>query len=419
MFSSLKTTYSLVLVVADQLQMLLNHNIPVKLIVSEHCPDDARFGIFLDERIEWVKIKSSINDKPIKLYDYFNPNSVLHESFNEETEMFAKEFENALSDVSTCIMHDILYQGAHYVHNIAIRKAQKKLQNVRFLAFTHSIPSKRPLVVRNDVYGRYTPMENTLYIYPSYSGIPALAKQYNVPESSCRVVNNCAPVLSSLSDDVKKLHSMTPLLNTDYMIVYPARLSTGKKLEKVAALAGCIKQVSGKSVKVVFCDFTCSNTPPDEYKAAIRYVGDFYGLSDDDIVFTSDYGYSNGFPRDGVLDLFLLSNMFICPSLSESFSLTMLEAASRGNFLVINECVPALREIGELLGAYFVKWDAMVFDTLKKQKYTPSEKIYYQTHSVKIIRRMEDDQTCHAKSMIRRRFNPDWVWENQLKDLII
>ena len=46
MFNGLSTTYSLVNVVADQIKMLLNENINIKVLVSENCPDSDRFGVF-------------------------------------------------------------------------------------------------------------------------------------------------------------------------------------------------------------------------------------------------------------------------------------------------------------------------------------------------------------------------------------
>ncbi|MEG1676567.1 MAG: glycosyltransferase, partial [Clostridia bacterium] len=63
MFNGLSSIYSLVNVVADQLQMLFDANISVKLLVSEHCPDGERTGVFADERIEWIKIINSDHDK--------------------------------------------------------------------------------------------------------------------------------------------------------------------------------------------------------------------------------------------------------------------------------------------------------------------------------------------------------------------
>ncbi|MEG0899503.1 MAG: glycosyltransferase, partial [Oscillospiraceae bacterium] len=56
MFGGLSTTYSLVNVVADHISMLLAANISVKILVSEDCPDIERYGVYADERLEWVKI---------------------------------------------------------------------------------------------------------------------------------------------------------------------------------------------------------------------------------------------------------------------------------------------------------------------------------------------------------------------------
>ena len=56
MFSGLSATYSLVNVVADQIKMLLDAHVAVKVLVSETCPDSERTGIFLSKDIEWVKM---------------------------------------------------------------------------------------------------------------------------------------------------------------------------------------------------------------------------------------------------------------------------------------------------------------------------------------------------------------------------
>jgi hypothetical protein len=246
--------------------------------------------------------------------------------------------------------------------------------------------------------------------------------------------------------------------------VYPGRLTTGKKFEKVAALAGAIKKRTELSVKVVFCDFPCMDIDPQRYKYAIRKIGEFYGLdvedaanvttdsidvSDNtksnsvidiadindssvsvdtldippntaspDILFTSDIGYPNGFPRSGVFELLTLSNLFICPSYSESFGLTVLEAASRGNFLVLNEMVPALEELGKKLKAYFMRWDARNFGYDTKETYTPSEQAYLEEHATIIVNRMRDNPVLIAKTLTRQKFSPQWVWHHQLQPLI-
>ncbi|HZK72304.1 MAG TPA: glycosyltransferase [Clostridia bacterium] len=261
-------------------------------------------------------------------------------------------------------------------------------------------------------------MPNTTYVYPTYSGVSALAKQYNVPEGKCRVVYNTLDIISFMSDDVKSIHTQINLLSPDILIIYPGRLTTGKKFEKVAALAGAIKKKSELSVKVVFCDFPCMDIEPDKYKYAIRKIGYFWGLSEADIAFTSDLGFPKGFPRQGVFDLFTLSNLFICPSYSESFGLTVLEAASRGNFLVLNEAVPALEEIGKKLKAYFMRWDARNFGFDTKENYKPSEQFYLEEHALNIVDHMRDNSVLYAKALARQKFSPNWVWYNQLDPLL-
>ena len=144
MFSGLSTTYSLVNVVADQIKMLLDAHVAVRVLVSETCPDNERTGIFLSKDIEWVKITNTLNGRNITWHDYSAPAGHVHETFFQEADLIAADFVRHLKDVDVCIMHDILYQGWHLVHNVAVRQAQESLPNVKFLAFTHSMPVNRP-----------------------------------------------------------------------------------------------------------------------------------------------------------------------------------------------------------------------------------------------------------------------------------
>lgn len=418
MFNGLTNTYSLVNVVAEHLKMMLEADIQVKLLVCEDCPDSERQGIYADERIEWVKITNRLNGNLIHWQDYSQPDGELHDTFFEEAEVVAKDLEANLSDVDVCIMHDIHYQGWHLMHNVAIRKVQEKLPNLKFIAVTHSAPANRPLNVKYPFSCRYSPMPNTTYIYPTYSGIPALAKQYNVPEGRCNVIYNTLDTLSAMSPEVQSLHQEIDLLSPDILIVYPGRFTTGKKFEKVAALAGAIKKKSELSVKTIFCEFPSMDINSDLYKAAIRKIGTFHGLDKEDIFFTSDLGFPHGFPRSAVLELFTLSNLFICPSYSESFGLTVLEAASRGNFLVLNEAVPALEELGKKLKAYFMRWDARNFGFDTKESYKPSEQAYLEEHALRIVDTMRDNPVLFAKTYARQKFSPNWVWLNQLQPLL-
>lgn len=418
MFSGLSTTYSLVNVVADQIKMLLEAQVELKVLVSETCPDEERWGVFLDPRLEWVKITNTCRGEPIVWHDYSAPTGTVHKEFYEQAACIAQDYIRQLQDVDVCIMHDILYQGWHLVHNVAIRQAQKSLPGVRFLAFTHSLPVNRPQKIEEPFSARFTPMPNTRFVYPTYSGLEALARQYDVPQGNCAVVYNSLPLLEILSRDVQQVADHTDLLNADILVVYPGRLTPGKRFEKVAALAGAIQRKTEQSTKVIFCDFPCADIPSEIYKRTIQTEGMKFGLERDGLLFTSDLGYEQGFPRRGVFELFGLSNLYLCPSYSESFGLTVLEAASRGNFLVLNEAVPALKELGDRLGVYFMRWDGRNFGYDTHEKYVPSEQAYYEEHGGIIVNLMREDHSLRAKTMARTKYHGAWICRNQLMPLL-
>ncbi len=418
MFNGLSTTYSLVNVVESHINIFLNKNLDVKILVSQDCPDSERFGAFADNRLQWAKVTNRLNGKQIHWYDYNEVNGILHDSFYEEVDIISKDFIKYLEDVDVCFMHDILYQGWHYVHNIAIRKAKKQLPNTKFISFTHSFPVNRPNKISKEFAGRFTPMENTIFAYPTNSGLPALAKQYNIGEGFCRAIYNLNPVFLGMNENILKLHEKVDLLSPEILIVYPARLTPGKQFEKIAGLAGAIYKYCEKTVKIIFCDFKSMDIDSNAYKATIKNTGFEYGLTENDIIFTSDFGYKEGFPREAVLDLFTLSNLYICPSNSESFGLTVLEACSRGNFVVLNEAVPALNELGKNLDAYFMRWNARNFGYNTYENYTPSEQSYNKEHARNIINKMRENPVINSKTKARTMYNDEWVWKNQLQPII-
>lgn len=95
-----------------------------------------------------------------------------------------------------------------------------------------------------------------------------------------------------------------------------------------------------------------------------------------------------------------------------------LEVGSKGNFLVLNEAVPALKELGDTLGAYFMRWDARNFGFDTYEKYAPSEKAYYEEHGQNIVNLMRKDRGLKAKTITRNRYNSEWICENQLMPLL-
>ncbi len=414
MFNGFSTTYSLVKVVAEQIKMILKYSdYEVTLFVSETCDMSESFGIYLDKKLKIETIANKIDDTQIQWVDYDITNE-LDKNFYKEVAIIEKDMVEKLKGFDLCIMHDILYQGVHLIHNLAIRKAQEKLDNLRFIACTHSMP----LEYQNLEYPfnqRFCDMPKTIFTYPTASGLKALSEQYNVDMNKCRLLYNSIPITENLHPLVKELEYKTDFLNNDILVVYPARLTQDKKFDKVAMLCGSLGKANNIKVKVIFCDFPSEDLDSQKYKKWVKTKAKEFGLKKDNIIFTSDFGYKNGIDRKAVLDLFKLSNLFICPSYAESFSLTVLEAGLNGNFLVLNEAQPALNELGINLGAYFMKWDAKNFGFETKEEYLPKEEDYYIENAKEIYSQILATSTLNTKKVILKKFSSSYIWTNQLK----
>ena len=86
--------------------------------------------------------------------------------------------------------------------------------------------------------------------------------------------------------------------------------------------------------------------------------------------------------------------------------------------MVLNEAVPALKELGEKLGAYFMRWDARNFGYDTHEKYSPSEKAYFEEHGSRIVNLMREDRVLYAKTLTRNKYSLKWISRNQLLPLL-
>ncbi|MEG1066727.1 MAG: glycosyltransferase, partial [Erysipelotrichaceae bacterium] len=386
MFNGLSSTYSLVNVVKEQITMLLNNNIEVKLLVSESCLESERYGIFKDPRLEYIKIINSYNGINFKWYTYTSSEDIIHDSFYFESKLIANDYIKYLSDVDVCIMHDILYQGIHLVHNIAIRDASAVLNNIRFIEFTHSAPASH-IDAKYPISAMYSDMDNTIFVYPTKCGLEALSKQYNISIDKCYCINNSIDILSNMNECTKHICNTLNIYNKDILIVYPARLNIAKGFHEIIELASYI-QLYNYTVGIIFCDFPSSDIDPNMYKFMCYEIAHKFNINKDNIIFTTNIGYPNGISRESVYELYTLSNLYICPSYSESFGLGVIEAASRGNYIVLNEAVPALKEVGDILNAYYMRWNAKNFKYDTVETYLPSKELYYKDNIRVILNNM-------------------------------
>ena len=133
------------------------------------------------------------------------------------------------------------------------------------------------------------------------------------------------------------------------------------------------------------------------------------------MVFTSLEGqeYELGVPHSAVRDLFMLSNLFIFPTLSENCPLILLEAALSKCLLVLNEDFPPLKTFFGKDALYFK------FSSLLNQTEYPNEDSYFSDVAKIIIAELNKNRPLNAFNQLKQRFNYDIIFKSQLEPLFV
>ncbi|MEI3580797.1 MAG: hypothetical protein V8Q30_12885 [Acutalibacteraceae bacterium] len=92
-----------------------------------------------------MQVVNTRQGSPITWNDYSGSIGRVHDSFFEEADPIARDLVRCLDGVDFRLMHYILYQGWHLVHNIAVPyRPQEQLPAPLFVEFTVSLPLPPP-----------------------------------------------------------------------------------------------------------------------------------------------------------------------------------------------------------------------------------------------------------------------------------
>jgi glycosyltransferase involved in cell wall biosynthesis len=331
----------------------------------------------------------------------------------------------ARSDV--VITHDILFLPHFLAYNVACRELAGEFPHVRWLHFIHSAPSGHKAFTNGDPRSaRFTPFPGGDLVYPNAYDVPRVARQYAVPEEAVRIVPHPIDY-----DEVFGFHPMTKALIDKYdlyepaiLAVYPVRMDRGKQPEKLVRLFSELKR-AGASIRLVIASFHSTGQHFLDYRDDIRAEADRLGLSDREVIFTNSLGSLPGIadgdlrrfeielPHKVVVDLFHLSNIYVHPSASETYSLVCQEAAACGNLLVLNDDFPPMREIYGPFATY-VKFSSALFTTT----YRPDELAYYAEVARKILHAVHYEKTVQQKTRLRQTRNLRAVFAQHVEPLL-
>jgi len=194
------------------------------------------------------------------------------------------------------------------------------------------------------------------------------------------------------------------------------------------------------SVRCIIVDFHSTGGDKVKYRDELKQMGLDWGLSPKELSFTSEFcdDWKVNIPHDDVLALMRVSNVFVMPSVSESYSLITQEAALTKNIIILNQDFPPFRDIfgaNNIFRKYSSNWDvlsgydeAMVQGSRTDTQYGPAnlddnsrkryEELYHKITAGKVVDILKNDYGFATNRFIRKNRWLDVVFKKELEPLL-
>lgn len=413
-FRDFDEVYSLCGVVRDQIKMLVTHGYKPKVLVTEGFKPTE---VYTEDLLCHLPDQNRANTASVD------------ETFNEDVQKLLEAYRVHLKDVKIIITHDIVYQTDALKHNVALRLYQKEREDLRFLHWIHSATSPLALAeLRPYFKEEYKKVAQNMFPYSYYIffndwSVPRIAREYGVGKELVKVVHHPTDYMeyAKFDEDTKDFVKKHSLLDVDYLIIYPARLDTGKQLEYPIKLIGTLKKMR-YNAKFVAVDFHSTSDDPKDpkyiYRKKLKDVAREWGA---DILFTSEERpeWKAGVPRSVVSDLTRLSNVFFMSSASESYSLVTQEAAMDGNLLITNQNFPPFIDIfGQGVLEFPCTSNLNILDRTDGETKTQfnEQEAYDELAKLVIVNTQFHKQETTRRMLLQTR-NPDYIFERELEPL--
>lgn len=431
-FNDYQKAYSLNIIVQYQIKMFLLAGYSPTVIVHDTFEPE---GIYAHPGVKIAKIPNVLCHNEVKK----------DETFDEDVTLIEQHLEKILQDIDVVITHDIIYQNACLKHNFASRRVAEKLPQVKWLHWIHSATSPqllnllRPIFTDEYIKLIQTPFPNSKYVYPNSYAVPAVAKNFGVSPEDVVTVHHPTDLAEFFHMDasLEKMMYEKDIFSADAISVFPARLDRGKQVEFVIKTMACLKDF-GLSVRVIVADFHSTGGDKVVYRDELKQVAIDYGLNSDELIFLSeqDDAWTHEVPPSIIASLQQIANIFIMPSVSETYSLTTQEAALCKQVVVLNQDFPPFRSIyGEnaIYKKYSSRMDVMADPAeaisersqtntqygnadLPQEARKSSERLYHQGTAGQIAARLRHPEMALA-TFLRKNRNLQAVFKKELEPL--
>lgn len=433
-FFSWDEAYSLIRVADDQIKMLVKHGYKPKVIVSESFEPK---GAFAYPEVELCKIPNVPCHNEVKK----------DETFDQDVQMISGKLLEFLKDVDVCITQDIVYKPSELKYQMAARAIVDKITGIKWL---HWINSATPPITLNSLMGIFTdqylklmekPFPNSYYVFFNDISKEIIAKNFNTDVGNVRIVHHPTDLDELYGVKDKKLSEFLEkrdVYSADAICIYPNRLDRGKQDEHVIKTMAMIKTFD-MDVRCIIVDFHSTGGDKVTYRDELKNLGIDYGLSPRELVFTSEYceEWRLGISHENVLALMRMSNVFIMPSVSESYSYITQEAALTKNVIVLNQDFPPFRDIfgnNAIFRKYSSNWDLMAGynEAMGEGRHTGTmygpanispeerkyhEKNYHRETAGMIVNRLKNDYAMAMQIRTRKLRSLNYIFKKELEIL--
>lgn len=416
------TGFSVTTVATNQIRQLLDHGYMPRVIVQEGMPARRADG-GPDELIPFPEVPET----DLGPYNVWNRHKVdlrpvlpaLHladyivDDFGERTNRIEKVLYDNLHDVDVVITHDIMLLDTYHEHNVAVRRIAHRCPNILWLHWLHSCPMQNTQLVYPEMCRGVLPPG--YLIYPNHSDIGYVHRTYRLAGQHWRAktckASHGLDLLNvwSFRPETQKIAREADLLSADVVMIYPARMGESKQFHKLVFFLAGIKE-TGYSGRLVGIDWQSLGTEFIEYKAYCMDLAERLGVREW-VYFSSELGneMAAGVDHRVVLELMYLSNVFLHPSMIETYGLTVEEASAIGGCLLgLNF---DLRPHLELFGDHGLYFDFGSLERKRKWKEEEQERQYYMQEARTLIAELtQNNRALWARTQIRKRMSLDALW---------
>jgi len=330
--------------------------------------------------------------------------------------------QQAVADCQVVITQDIVFNPQFLAPFLAVRECLLLGEKgPGWIHWSHSMPGAKPRDLPAHHELLYQPLPRSRYVALTWSGVPAIAKRYGIPQGEVRVVHNFLDLQRTWGlDDVSwKMYQDVGGPQAEVLILYPTRLDPGKRPEYALQLVKAL-QLGGVNAKLIMALTYTEGEAKAQELARCQALVQELGIQQH-VVLSTDYCGRLGMDREQVRAMYRAADVLYHPSTQESFGLTLLEAAAAGCTLVLNQDVAAFREFSGTQNAgakYLRAWLWPLSSPERLVKYEPNYEQWLADRCQELITDLRSQPTYQALLEVRSKYQGDWVWTHQLAPLL-